>query len=290
MSLLNNHYLGSTNLYFSSEKATVSYGDSRKLFELRRPIDIPKGSHLMLALSSFNAPYTFYLVREGINDTFKVSTLYSGIWVNDVIITIPEGNYEITEIINAVNELFIANQGELRTLMSLAYNYTTSKFYITTSIQMSTVIISDITCFKIFGTEEDINYTYTDLSTLQFPNVADISGTSCLYVVVRGRNIHNENSDAIDGVIAMINVEVLPLQYIFFKPIEMLYFQCSGEHITNFDISVLDETYKEIDFNGGIWRIGFTAHIQYDKEVPNQINITDSQDNLQIKKETIEKN
>jgi hypothetical protein len=287
--MFNSHYLTSTSLYFSSDKATNSLGDSQKVFQLNKPLRVPNGSHLQIALSSFSCPYTFYLVRGGVNDTFKVSTLYSGIWVEDVIITIEEGNYEITELINHVNESFIASQGELRTLMRLAYNYTTSKFYITTTIQMSSVIISDITCYKIMGTVQDINYTYTDLSTLQFPNCADIGGTSVLYIALKNLHLQNENSYNEEGVLACVNVEVLPLQYIFYHPISEIFFETNSMFVNNFDISILDENMKQIDFNGGVWRVGFTIHYNYDNEyvVPKDLRLIE--DTKKQIKETIEK-
>jgi len=289
MSLLNTHYISSTNLYFSSDKADVSYGDSRKLFQLRKPLNVPKGSHLMLSLSSFNAPFSFYQIREGINDSFKVSTYYLSAWV-ELTVIIDEGNQQIGDIIRLVNIVLAANTELLRTLMKLYYNYTTSKFYITTTIQMDTVLISEVSCFKILGTNEDTTTTFNNSSLMTLPNIADISGTSCLYVVLRNRNIQNENSHGTDGVIAQINIEVPSLNYIYYKPIEMLYFETSSDHVNSFDISILDENMNQIDFNGGVWRVGFTLHYNYDKEVilPKQKKILENEENN--KKETIEKN
>ena len=266
MSLLNSHYLPSINLFFSSDKADVSYGSSHKEFYLRRPINVPKNSHMMLALNSFNCPYSFYLIRAGVNDSFKIST-NDGVSVVEETITIAEGNYSLTELIPAINTQFTSYSVSLRTTFTLFYNYTTSKFYISSSVVMNEVIISDINMYKILGFEPDTSYTYNSLSTLNMPNVADVSGSSCLFVAIKNRGIMNQNTGHVDGVIQKINIEVLPLEYIYFKPIEIQYFQTSSEHINHFNIEILDENFKQIDFNGGIWRIGFTCHFNYNKEV-----------------------
>jgi len=266
MSLLNNHYLSSINLFFSSDRADIDHSSSRKTFYLKKPINVPKNSHLMLALNSFNSPYSFYLIREGVNDSFTIST-DNGVTVVEQVITIPEGNYSLTELIPAINTLFTSYSVALRTTITLFYNYTTSKFYMTSSVVMNEVKMYDINCHKILGYEEESTYVYISASTWTAPYIADISGSSCLYVAVKHRGIQNQNMAGVDGVLQKINIEVLPLEYIYFKPIEMQYFETSSEHINHFDISILDENFKEIEFNGGIWRIGFTIHYNYNKEV-----------------------
>lgn len=266
MSLLNQHYISSTNLFFSSDRADVNHSSSRKIFYLKKPINVPKNSHMMLALNSFNAPYSFYLIREGVNDSFTIST-DDGVTAVQQVITIPEGNYSLTELIPAINTLFTTYSSMLGTTITLFYNYTTSKFYMTSSVVMNEVIMSDIKCYKILGYDVDSEYVYVSKSTWTAPFIADISGSSCLYVAVKHRGIQNQNMAGVDGCLQQILVECLPLEYIYFKPIEIQYFETSSEHVNHFDIEILDENFKEIEFNGGIWRLGFTIHFNYNKEV-----------------------
>jgi hypothetical protein len=84
---------------------------------------------------------------------------------------------------------------------------------------------------------------------------------------VKHRGIQNQNMAGVDGVLQKINVEVLPLEYIYFKPIQLQYFETSSEHVNHFYISILDEIFEQIDFQGGTWIIGFTVHFNYNKEV-----------------------
>mmetsp|Transcript_27044 Transcript_27044/g.35096 ORF Transcript_27044/g.35096 Transcript_27044/m.35096 type:complete len:274 (+) Transcript_27044:73-894(+) len=265
MSLLNEHYLSAINLFFASDEATVTNSPSNKIFYLKKPLNIPKGSHMMLALNSFNVPYTWYQVRAGLNDTFNIKT-YDGITEVEKTITIPEG-----------------------TLLTLTANYTTNKFYFTSSVSMNQVDITNITCFKLIGANKNENLVYNNLTTMYFPNVFDFSGSSCLYVGINHRNIQNQNTANVDGILQKINIEVLPMEYIYFKPIELQYFETSTEHINQFDISIYDEDFNGIDFNGGVWRFGFTIHYNYDKDIrlhPSQVILNKNGD---VNNETKEK-
>jgi hypothetical protein len=294
MSLLNDHYLSAINLFFASDDATVSKSSSNKIFYLKKALNIPKGSHMMLALNSFNAPYTFYQIQEGVNDSFKITTL-DGATQTEVekTITIPEGNYVITEIIPVINSLFASYSVELGSLFALTANYTTNKFYITSSVVMNQVTISDILCYKSLGANKNESLVYNNLATMYFPNIFDFSGSSCLYIGIKHRNIQNQNTANVDGILQKINIEVLPMEYIFFKPIELQYFQTSAEHINQFDIAIYDENFNDIEFNGGVWRIGFTIHYNYNKEVrihPSQLLLNNEEDENNETKEKNDKN
>ena len=237
-------------------------------------------------------PYSFYLIRAGINDSFKISTYYLSTWVEKTI-TLPEGNYGIGELIPAINTILTTESVDLRTLFTLTMNCTTSKFYLTASVQIDSVIISNVLCYKILGFDNYTStYTYNNLSTLNFPNCADFSGNSCLYVAIKNRNIQNVNSSHVDGVLQQINIECLPLEYIIYKPVEIQYFETSSEHVNHFDVSILDENFEEIELNGGIFRITFTIHFNYNKKIitGHEMIKEEKEEEEEIKNKTIEKN
>mmetsp|Transcript_32810 Transcript_32810/g.38488 ORF Transcript_32810/g.38488 Transcript_32810/m.38488 type:complete len:277 (-) Transcript_32810:3226-4056(-) len=270
MSIHSDHHLPSVNVFLSSDKADHSISSSRKFFQLKTLIDVPSNTNLMISLTSFNCPYSWYLIREGVNDSFKIIT-FDGATQTEVekTITIPQGS-----------------------LFALTANYTTNKFYLTSSVALDQVVISDVSCFKILGIGNGETLTFNSLSTLQFPNIFDFSGSSCLYVILKNRNINNMTCNHTDGVLQRINIECLPMEYIYFKPIEYQYFITHSEHPNYFDVSIVDEEYNQIDFNGGVFRLTFTLQFQYHKVIITQNfneppKIEDEEKNE--KKETIEK-
>mmetsp|Transcript_10369 Transcript_10369/g.13536 ORF Transcript_10369/g.13536 Transcript_10369/m.13536 type:complete len:277 (+) Transcript_10369:253-1083(+) len=270
MSIHSDHHLPSVNVFLSSDKADHSISSSRKFFQLKTLIDVPSNTNLMISLTSFNCPYSWYLIREGVNDSFKIIT-FDGATQTEVekTITIPQGS-----------------------LFALVANYTTNKFYLTSSVAVDQVTITDVTCFKILGINNGETLIFNSLSTLQFPNIFDFSGSSCLYVILKNRNINNMTCNHTDGVLQRINIECLPMEYIYFKPIEYQYFITHSEHPNYFDVSIVDEEYNQIDFNGGVFRLTFTLQFQYHKVIITQNfneppKIEDEEKNE--KKETIEK-
>ena len=269
----NEHYMPSINIFLSSDKADVNHSSSHKTFYLSKPINVPKHTTMLIALSQFNMPYSFYLIRAGVNDSFNISTYLNSVWVNKTI-TVPEGNYSIGELIPAINTLFINYSVELRTTFFLVLNYTTNKFYITCSVQMDSVIIDKVLCYKILGVQNtNAVLTYNYLTTLLLPNMCDFSGESCLYVALKHRSIHNMNSSNVDGVLQQINIRCLPLEYIIYTD-EIQYFETSSEHVNRFDISILDENFNLIELNGGIFRLTFTIHFNYNRPVIHDKQIT----------------
>jgi hypothetical protein len=292
MSIHSDQHLPTINVFLSSDKADHSISSSRKFFQLKSLIDVPSNTNLMISLTSFNCPYSWYLIREGVNDTFKIST-FDGATLTEAeqIITIPQGNYTITEFIPIINSLFTSYSVELGSLFALVANYTTNKFYLTSSVALDQVVISDVSCFKILGINNGETLTFNNLNTLQFPNIFDFSGTSCLYVILKNRNINNMTCNHTDGVLQRINIECLPMEYIYFKPIEYQYFITTSEHPNYFDVSIVDEEYNQLDFNGGVFRLTFTLQFQYHKVINTQ-NFNEppkiEDDEKNEKKETIE--
>jgi hypothetical protein len=265
MSLLNSHYLSSVNVFLSSDHANYSYSSSHKVFDLKDTLIIPHGSHAMIALTSFVMPYTMYLINDN-NNSFKISTYDGATWVEQTI-TLPNGNYSMGELIPAINTLFTTYSVSLGSIFTLVANYTTNKFYITSSVAMNTVLISDVLCYKILGMEPDTTYTYNDLSTLTMPNVFDFSGNSCIYIRLKHHKIKNLNSANVDGILQRINLEVLPLEYVFYHAIDIQYFEITSRLINRFDIEILDENFKSLELNGGIFRLSFNIHFNYNKQV-----------------------
>lgn len=112
-------------------------------------------------------PSSCYIIRTGINDTFKLT--YSNI---SHTITIPAGNYNVYTFSSAIKGLLtdIAN-------FSLEYSAVTGKYVmICNEVNDLFSIIPGVT-YRLFGSDESTTYTSV-LGRIQFPFMADFSGIS----------------------------------------------------------------------------------------------------------------
>ena len=98
-------------------------------------------------------------------------------------------------------------------------------------------------------------------------NMCDLSGLANIYL--RSKNLILDNYDsnpAVSGSLCKINVDVLPLQYIFYRPVENLYVRLAQNSITSIDIEIEDEGGNIINLNGGTFSLTLSIHFQYQRE------------------------
>lgn len=112
-------------------------------------------------------PSSCYIVRTGINDSFRL--VYSNI---SHTITIPAGNYDVYTFASTIKGLLtdIAN-------FSLQYSAVSGKYVmICNEVNDLFSIIPGVT-YRFFGADENVTYTSV-LGNIQFPFLADFSGIS----------------------------------------------------------------------------------------------------------------
>ena len=88
-------------------------------------------------------------------------------------------------------------------------------------------------------------------------------------IFLRAKNIGIENYDSnssVTNTLAKINVDVLPLQYIFYRPTENVYAKVSDRQITSINLALEAENGEQIDMNGQDWSCTITIHYQYERE------------------------
>ena len=89
----------SVNIYLDGSQASISNSDSNKVFFLNTPITAPRQDiKLLIALTDAQMAYSFYIIREGVNDVIKY-TIDGG---PTQTITITPGNYSATTFCNFV--------------------------------------------------------------------------------------------------------------------------------------------------------------------------------------------
>ena len=108
----------------------------------------PPNSHFVIGLTAFNMPFTFYQIRENINDRFTITTFDGTTTLTETII-IPTGNYSMTTLGQQLNTLFTGIKSNLGlTTMGINKDKASSKYYMTCLPLMNTITFSDILCYK----------------------------------------------------------------------------------------------------------------------------------------------
>ena len=268
-----NHALNDTanesvSIYLRSDEAEIDLSTSHKKFYLSELISVNPDTNILVGLTDFECPYTFYTIRQDINDKitlgFPTASFPTGEFRTS---TIPTGNYDIDELLPVLNALtcfidanIVLTFSELTNKLTLTRSgtYTTFSFAITT------------TCGTELGIPRNImiNPTITEPNTLASPYILDntinLAGTSCIYVKIHNLGIKNLNSRGdSDGTICKVIADVLPDEFIYYRPAEYFYFMTNKDQIREIDIEILDDQYRPIDLEGGVFSLTLSLHFTY---------------------------
>ena len=93
---------------------------------LKENIEVPTNQRALISLNSATIPYSFYNIRENVND--KVKMTLGGTTVE---ITIPAGNYNAISLADNISTQFVDEWGGVITSMSMEFNDDTQKYDIT---------------------------------------------------------------------------------------------------------------------------------------------------------------
>ena len=258
----------SISIYLKSDEAELDLSTTHKKFFLSELIAVNPDTNILIGLTDFECPYTFYTIRQGINDqiTLGFNTLAypSGEFRTSII---PEGNYDIDEFLTMLNALncFIASgiiitfskrTNKLTLTRSGAYN----KFAFT----VSTSCYSELGIPKTLLINLGISGTLNLTAPYTLDNTINLAGTSCIYIRVNNLGIKNLNSKGdSDGTICKVIADVLPNEYIYYRPAEYFYFMTSSSQIREIDIEILDDQYRPINLQGGVFSLTLSLHFAY---------------------------
>jgi len=262
---LNNTTFPSLNVYLKSEEASLSFSSSHKQFNLKTQINQSKRPDVqtLVGLTNFECPYTFYLVNKNNNN---LGIKVGGVETN---ITITHGNYDIYSLLSEIETKLFEKATILNCIVTTTFSESTQKITFVSSNSNSIGFLETTTCDRILGLEGSLPTPNADLS-LNFtcPNCCNLSGTSSIYIKLRGLGLQNLNSKGEpDETISKINVEVLPSNFIFYEDeAENIYYLIDNSIIKTLEIQLLDDEGNEIDFNGGFFSMVLTFHFAYRRE------------------------
>ena len=258
----------SISIFLNSDEAELSITSSHKKFYLSELISVNPDTNILIGLTSFECPYSFYTIRQGINDQitlgFDTASYPSGEFRTSFI---PEGNYDIDDFLIVLASLncFIASG------ISITFNNKTNKLTLTRAGAYNKIAFTiSTTCYTELGIPKNqlINLGLTGVLNLTTPltlgNTINLAGSSCIYVRINNLGIKNLNSRGdSDGIIGKVSCDVLPNEFIYFNPAEYFYYITNKSQIRELDIDILDDQNRRINLNGGVYSLSLSLKFSY---------------------------
>jgi len=253
-----NFHIIEDNILFSmsSDSAVVKYNgskNSRLQFNIPNMIHMtPNITDIWFSVNSAVIPASFYNINSNNNKIKIGSNTY----------TIAVGNYNINELITAINTII-----NTAILVSLAYNSITNKTTITNNGGTSQVItLSASTLLWVLGFEREYTITLTTLTSSTSPNCVNLLNIPRIFIRSSAIDAGNysDETESQDVLAVIPNTACINgvIHYTNFNGIKHL---VELQNLSNFDIFISDDERREIDFNGV--PVFFTINITLRKEV-----------------------
>jgi len=202
--------------------------------------EIPSNVNILLSLTGFNAPKSFYIV----NDTNNVLD------INGTEYTITEGNYNaytILDSLNALNPDFSFSYSRITAKINVS-STSTSAFYISGSI------------LSILGFSET---TSTTNGTLTSDQIVDFNGINSLLIDIPNFSINNQNSWSGDTRNVIVIVPVDNSNYINYLNPQSIRYVMQDIDLSSLIIKLTDTAGNFLDFHNHDWTL--CINIEYQK-------------------------
>lgn len=232
MSHIGDSHLGSVSLFLQSDKASVSIDDSHKIFILDEIIQTDPHIKMLIGLTSFQIPYSFYNINI-FNNFFEISANN-----NTVSFSLISKNYTAVELASALTSQLSTSSriASLGQTITCTFNEQETKFiFSSTSTVIQYTITTNTTMDKLLGLElSQSSEMLTGL--LVSKNIINLAGTQSIYFRINNLGIRNRDSRGkTDGTIQKINVNANFGQFIFFEALTDIYYPLSNRFIDRFD-------------------------------------------------------
>lgn len=252
---LNDTYLGSTNIYLNSKDAGLSYSDAHKVFFLNKAIDPPPNMNILIGLTSFVCPNTIFNITSNNNRLIvKNSSNVVGTIILDV------GNYDANGLVIILNQKLADLESSLGGTITVSFDEDDTIFKFFSAISFS--ILSSTTMVKELGLQDQLP---TSLGTqYRAQKVCNLAGTSGIYVNILNLGINNLDSRGdLTGTISKVDIDVNFGSYIFYAPVENLYFMLNDKAFQKLEIQLTDDEGNEVELNGSDFNLVITIHYSY---------------------------
>ena len=247
----------SINIYLDGDQASIDNSDSNKVFYLNTPISSPRQDiRLLIALTDAQMAYSFYIIREGVNDTFKYSIDGGG----TKTVTITAGNYSAQTFVNFVSSAVAAQAGT----RSMSYDKSTNKITFTDSAATTIAVVDGTTCGEEIGSGKTFPVS-ASATSITFSKMVNFSGLANVFVRAQTLGLQNRTSKGnIDLTLGKIPVTCAPLGFIYLATHEPTYLSITDQIIDKIAIQLQDEDGNDLELNGITnWSLTLTVHHEY---------------------------
>ncbi len=270
MSHLSDAHEGSVSIFLQSNKATRDITDANKVWELEEQIVADPHINLLISLTSLELPYAFYNVNAT-NNKLSIKASSSNTFAE---IEVDSKNYSGTQLATTLTSALSASAvtDVIGFVITCAFDDTTNKFTFTSSSLNNYTIGTDTTLLKELGLRGQLPLT-SAVGILISPNVCNLSGTSSCYLRINNLSINNRDSRGnLSGILAKININANPGEFIFYNAFESIYYQISDRVISSLDITLTDDNGNELLLNGIDWSATLTINQQKirEREIPQK--------------------
>lgn len=265
MSHLNDSHLGSQSIFLQSQNSAISIADAHKIFFLSEVISPPPDVKMLIALTSFECPYSYYNINSNINDEITFSTSNGSHTIN-----VGSQNFSSTQLATKITSLLSLSSAttDLGATIICSFDDTSNKFtFLSNSLEFS---ITSTTMGKELGLKNNIPISSSG-QKLSSVNICNLSGTSSIYIRLENISVKNLDSRGqFNNTIAKALVNCNPMEFIFFQQQESIYYLIQQNQITHLEIQLTDENNNTLILNGGEFSLTLTLHFR--KSVEQYIN------------------
>tara|TARA_R100000734_G_C3310530_1_gene101310 strand:+ start:116 stop:1090 length:975 start_codon:yes stop_codon:yes gene_type:complete len=267
MSYINDTHTESSKIvHINSLDATTIFSSDRTTdfsYELEQPISIPENQLLLVSCIGATIPYTFYNIRENVNNRIAVRLTENGLITN---LDIPEGNYSSTALLLKVKELF--DGAAFTETINITYDRVSMKFSFTIVGGGSTAFFDFTPVNNPYPINVELGFplTINQLTTNTLsPNVADVNGSiHGLYIRsdITSNSIYDSESKSLSSILARIPIRVNFGGIIFWDTSDGIGHkaQVDKQQIKTLRIRLTDDRNRLINLNG----LNFSLTIMFD--------------------------
>jgi hypothetical protein len=188
---------------------------------------------LIIGLESLTIPLSIKMINENNNK----------IEIDNILYTIPSGNYTITNLVNFLNTI---NPSEY----TFTYNQDKNRITLTLTSNPTYIIGNNTTCLKIVGCLPSI-IPYQ--SGVLFTSIVNLTSTTSILVQIQ--NLYTANYDNLtksSTTIARVPISCQPNQILSFYNNQPFYSTVSNRTIQMLHIRLLTDNYEPLILDGSV--------------------------------------
>ena len=260
--------------YLSTDINTGKDLTSYFLYSLEEKIEVPENQVIFVSLNSATIPYSFYNIREGVNDTlfFKVLNWTSGSPLNEGTgnITLPKGNYSAISLGDTLEGLLLTTTSGTTYLITItiSFNTDTGKFDFTIigrgSDAGKTLRITLLYATSTLRTEIGLSADLEILTNTSSQNFVDVNGSiHGLYIRsnLTSSTTMDSNNGTFSNILERLPIKVQPGGVLFREPSNSGHKALTyHKNISSIQIRLTDDRNRLLDLNG----LHFQIAVQFD--------------------------